>query len=246
MKTLSIVIPVFNEHAWIEQLVKAVEAAETPGCQKQLIIVDDGSSDGTQELLKQYEAHHVVVYKQVNEGKGSAVREGFKRATGDYIIIQDADLECDPRDYPIMLQPILEGKADVVYGSRFAGGTPRHVLHWYHYLGNKFVTYFSNFATGLYLTDQATCYRLLKREVLDTFKEHLVSDDFGIDPEVNARVAQGRWQVYEVSISYHARGSADGKKLTWRDGAKAMWYIIKFNFIKKKRYERHASNSVNG
>jgi len=230
---LSVVIPVFNEKDWVEQLVSEVVRADTPGIRKQLIIVDDCSNDGTQKILKQYEKEHTVIYKGSNGGKGSALREGFKHATGDYIIIQDADLEYDPRDYTHMLQPIFEGRADVVYGSRFTGSRPRHVLHWYHYVGNKIVTLISNFATGTYLTDEATCYRLFKKEVLDSFKDTLTSNKFGIDPELTARVAQGGWRFYEVGISYHARGTVQGKKITWKDGVAAVWHIIKFNYFKK-------------
>ncbi len=232
-KKLSIVIPVFNEKDWVELLVKKVLEVEIPNMDKELVIVDDCSSDGTQDVLKQYEKEHVVVYKGTNGGKGSAVREGFKHVTGDYIIIQDADLEYDPRDYTCLLQPILEGRADVVYGSRFTGSRPRHVLHWYHYIGNKVVTMISNFATGIYLTDEATCYRLFTKEVLDSFKDKLVSNRFGIDPELTARIAQGKWRFYEVGISYHARGTVQGKKITWKDGVAAVWHIIKFNFFKK-------------
>jgi glycosyltransferase involved in cell wall biosynthesis len=233
MKTLSVIIPVFNEKDWVEQLVREVESAPTPDINKQLIIVDDCSSDGTKDILKQYETRHTVVFKQSNGGKGSAVREGFKRATGDYIIIQDADLEYDPREYMLLLTPILEGRADVVYGSRFSSGQPRHVLNWFHYIGNKLITYVSNFATGLYLTDEATCYRLVTKEVLDSFKDTLTSNRFGIDPEITAKIAKGNWRFYEVGISYHARGTVQGKKITWKDGIAAIWHIIKFNYFVK-------------
>lgn len=230
-KVLSIVIPVFNEKEWIEQLVHVVENAETPGVQKELIIVDDCSQDGTKDILKQYEDRHIIIYKEKNGGKGTAVRAGFERATGDFIIIQDADLEYDPREYKLLLTPILEGRADVVYGSRFIGGNARHVLNWYHYLGNKAITMISNFATGLYLTDEATCYRLMTREVLDSFKHKLTGTHFGIDPEITAHVARGKWRFYEVGISYHARGTVQGKKITWKDGVAAVWHIIRYNFF---------------
>lgn len=234
LPVLSIVIPCFNEKDWVEHLVAAVEAAETPGVSKELVIVDDCSNDGTRDILRRYEGKHTVVYKQSNGGKGSALREGFKHTSGDYVIIQDADLEYDPREYMRLLTPMLEGRADVVYGSRFRDGSPRHVLHWFHYLGNKGMTYISNFATGLYLTDQATCYRLFRREVLDSFKHKLVSNHFGIDPELTAYVAKGDWRFYEVGISYHARGTVQGKKITWKDGIAAVWHIVRFNLLTRK------------
>lgn len=232
-RTLSVVVPVYNEREWIERLVAAVEAADTLGVNKQIVIVDDCSNDGTRDILRQYEGRHTVIYKQTNGGKGSAVREGLRHATGDFVIIQDADLEYDPRDYARMLQPMLEGRADVVYGSRFIGNGPRHVLHWFHYLGNKCITYLSNLCTGLYLTDEATCYRLFTREVVDSFRGSLVSDHFGIDPELTACVAKGGWRFYEVGISYHARGTVQGKKITWKDGVAAVWHIIRFNLLRR-------------
>ncbi len=232
-RVLSVIIPCYNEVRWIEQAVREVERVIIPGVVKEIIIVDDHSDDGTRERLAQYEGVHTVLYKDTNGGKGSAVRVGFSHATGDLVIIQDADLEYEPRDYPDLIQPILEGRADVVYGSRFIGGKPRHVLHWYHYLGNKCITYFSNLCTGLYLTDEATCYRVFTREALDSFKHKLVSDNFGIDPELTAHVARGGWRFYEVGISYHARGTIQGKKITWRDGIAAIWHIIKFNIMRR-------------
>jgi glycosyltransferase involved in cell wall biosynthesis len=228
---LSVIIPCFNERRWVEDLIHAVETAHTPGVRKELIIVDDGSNDGTRDLLKKYEVRHRVLYQERNGGKGSAVREGFKWATGDFIIIQDADLELDPREYGELLRPIFEQRADVVYGTRYAGGKPRRVTRLEHRLGNTVVTLVTNLVTGLDLTDAAVCYRVFTREALNSFKHLLSASDFGIDPEITSHVARGKWRLYEVGVSYHARVRTQGKKITWVDGVYAIWYTIKFNLF---------------
>lgn len=235
---LSIIIPVFNECDTLENLLAKVMAVDI-GLSRQIIIVDDGSSDGTRELyprLKQrWPAEDIVVKLQsTNRGKGAAVAEGFALATGDIILIQDADLEYDPQDYPILLKPILEGKADVVYGSRFVGGAEHRVDLFWHTVGNKLVTFASNMLTNLNLTDMETCYKVMRAEVLEglTFR----SRRFDFEPEFTAKVSRPnkhgkRWRIYEVSISYAGRSRHEGKKISWLDGLPALWAIIKYRFF---------------
>jgi glycosyltransferase involved in cell wall biosynthesis len=223
---LSIVIPVYNERDTLHILISKVEAVDFT---KEIIIIDDYSTDGTQDVLKKYEGQDniQVLYHERNKGKGAALRTGFSKAQGDIIIIQDADLEYDPVDYGILLAPILDGRADVVYGSRFQGGTHR-VLFFWHYLGNKFLTTLSNMFTNLNLTDMETGYKVFTKKVNDTLT--LKCDRFGFEPEFTAKVAKNKFRIYEVPISYSGRDYSEGKKITWKDGLAAIWYICKYRF----------------
>ena len=223
---VSVVIPAFNEIRTAEALLRRVR--EVP-LNWQVIVVDDGSTDGTRELLKRLEAEGVVdvlVFHERNRGKGAALRTGFDHATGDVVVVQDADLEYDPREIPRLLEPILEGKADAVYGSRFLGG-PHRVLFFWHYTGNKFLTLVSNMFTDVNLTDMETCYKMIRRELLQTLP--LTSERFGFEPEITARLAQSGARIYELPISYHGRSYAEGKKIGWKDGVEALWCIVKYN-----------------
>jgi len=233
VQKLSIVIPAYNERATVEALLRRVAAAPIPGgLEREILIVDDGSGDGTGELLKELEQTGDPAFRLVehphNRGKGAALRTGFEQVTGDVVLVQDADLEYDPRDYPTLLQPILDGEADVVYGSRFLGG-PHRVLFFWHYVGNRFLTTLSNMFTDLNLSDMETCYKVFRAEVLRGMT--LCSDRFGIEPELTAKVAKTRARIYEVPISYHGRTYAEGKKIGWRDGFAAIWAILRYNLL---------------
>ena len=225
---LSVVIPVYNEVETIKEIVSRVQAVDL---EKEIIIVDDGSTDGTREQLPEItlsQKNIKVFYHDRNQGKGAALRTGFEAATGDIVIIQDADLEYDPREYPVLLEPILDGRADIVYGSRFLGG-PHRVLFFWHYLGNKFLTLLSNALTNLNLTDMETCYKVFKREVLSDIQ--LKSNRFGFEPEFTAKIAKKEVRIYETPISYSGRTYAEGKKIGWKDGVKAIVAIIWFRFF---------------
>lgn len=227
---LSIVIPVYNEAATLERLVERVARVEI-GMEKEIVLVDDASKDGTRDVMQRLAENHPdwkCAYHEVNRGKGAALRTGFAVATGDFVIIQDADLEYDPNEYPRLLQPILDGHADVVYGSRFLGGGPHRVVYYWHYLGNRFLTTLSNMMTNLNLTDMEVCYKVFKKQVLDSVA--LKEDRFGFEVEITAKVARGGWVVYEVPISYYGRSYAEGKKITWKDGCRAIWCILKYRF----------------
>ncbi len=230
MPTLSIVIPVYNEQATIREVISRVERAELPaGFSRELIIVDDGSTDGTRELLADFSARHRIILMEKNAGKGAAVRRGLSEISGDAVVIQDADLEYDPRDYLALLSPIVEGKADVVYGSRLVTNRPHRVLFFWHYLANQFLTFLSNLFTNLNLTDMETGYKAFTGEVARGLAGSLVSKRFSIEPEITARIK--RLRVYEVGISYSGRTYAEGKKIGWKDGVAALYAIVRFNLF---------------
>jgi glycosyltransferase involved in cell wall biosynthesis len=232
MEKLSVIIPVFNEKNTIREIVRQVEAVALP-IQKEIIIIDDYSLDGTREILKEFDPQkYKIIFREKNGGKGSALRDGFLAASGDIVIIQDADLEYDPNDYLKIIGPILKGRGDVVYGSRFITGDPKRVLYFWHLLGNTFLTKLSNLLTGLTLSDMETGYKAFRREVVDSFKGKLRSKRFGIEPEITAFIARGNWRIYEVGISYYGRTYNEGKKISWRDGLTAIWHIIKFNLFR--------------
>ena len=221
---LSVVMPCYNETATIAQIVKRV--LESPHT-AELIIVDDGSTDGTRDLLETFTDSRVKVFLQpVNQGKGAAIRRGFQEATAEFVIVQDADLEYDPVDYDLMLEPLLLGNADVVFGSRFQSGRPRRVLYFWHSVGNRLLTLLSNMFTDLNLTDMETCYKAFRTVVIQGIE--LEEDRFGIEPEMTAKVAAGGWRVWEVGISYSGRTYAEGKKISWRDGVAAVKCIVKY------------------
>ncbi|SVC51692.1 uncharacterized protein METZ01_LOCUS304546 [marine metagenome] len=224
---LSVVIPVYNEKKTLSELICRVEAVKL---EKEIIIVDDASTDGTRDLLKKYEEQErfKVIYQSKNAGKGSALRAGFDKAEGEIIIVQDADLEYDPKEYPLLIEPILDGRADVVYGSRFQGGTHRVFFFW-HYVGNKVLTTLSNMCTNLCLTDMETGYKVFRRTVLDSFI--LKCNRFGFEPEFTSKVARHAFRIYEVPISYSGRGYEEGKKIDWKDGVAALWFIFRFRFF---------------
>jgi len=237
-------MPVYNEKQFIKEILSSVQNINI---EKEIIIVDDFSTDGTREFLKelikakssnstklnkskqQLRTDNIkVFFHDRNYGKGAALRKGFKETTGDIVIVQDADLEYNPEDYYQLLKPIEEGKADVVYGSRFLGG-PHRVLFFWHYVGNRFLTFLFNMFANLCLTDMETCYKVFRKEVLDSIK--IEQDRFGFEPEITAKVAKEGWRIYEVPISYYGRTYEEGKKINWKDGIKAVWYILRYNLF---------------
>ena len=230
---LSVVIPVYNEEKTLRVLVDKVRQVPI---RKELILIDDCSKDRTRDVLKALEAEGGqddfnkirIFFHDVNQGKGAALKTGFSHVEGDIVIIQDADLEYDPAEYPRLLQPIVENKADVVFGSRFLGDQAHRVLYFWHYLGNRFLTTLSNCFTNLNLSDMETCYKVFRRSVIDEITPKLVQKRFGFEPEITARVARRRLRVFETSVSYAGRTYAEGKKIGWRDGFKALYCIVRF------------------
>jgi glycosyltransferase involved in cell wall biosynthesis len=223
---LSVVIPCFNEAATILDLLERVRSA--PVASKQIIVVDDGSTDGTRELLQGLRADDLtVLLHERNRGKGAALATGFAAARGEICIVQDADLEYDPAEYPLVIGPIVQGKADVVFGSRFQGAAPHRVVYFWHRLGNGFLTLLSNMFTDLNLTDMETCYKAFRTEIIQAIR--IREQRFGFEPEITAKLARRRFRIYEVGISYYGRTYDEGKKIGWRDGVRAIWCILKYN-----------------
>jgi glycosyltransferase involved in cell wall biosynthesis len=240
---LSVIIPVYNEKATIEEILRRVQDTKI---RKEIVLVDDCSTDGTRQILENIVKRQAngepsasaqdggdpiplssirVFFQEMNQGKGAALRRGFSEALGDIVLVQDADLEYDPRDYDRLLEPIVDGRADVVYGSRFLGG-PQRVHYFWHYVANKLLTLLSDIFTNLKLTDMETCYKVFRRETLEGIR--IKSDRFGFEPEITAKIAKGNWRVYEVPISYAGRTYEEGKKITWKDGIRALWCIVWF------------------
>jgi glycosyltransferase involved in cell wall biosynthesis len=225
---LSVVMPVYNEQATVREVVSRVLAARM---EIELICVDDGSTDASREILAELQATHPqiqVLQQPRNLGKGAALRRAIPNATGDFVLIQDGDLEYDPADYPALLKPLIDGKADVVYGSRFLGSGPHRVLYFWHSIGNSFLTLVSNALTDMNLTDMETCYKVFRREVLQSIP--IEEDRFGFEPEITVKIAKRRLRVYEVGISYWGRTYEEGKKISWKDGLRALWCLVKYTF----------------
>ena len=228
---LSIIIPCYNESSTILSLIKAVK--QSPVKNREIIIVDDGSKDGTRDILGALNDPEVrTIFHKANQGKGAALRTGFREATGDICIVQDADLEYDPQEFPIVIQPIIEGKADVVFGSRFQSGRPHRVVYFWHRIGNGVLTLMSNFFTDLNLSDMETCYKAFRREVIQSI--NIRENRFGFEPEVTAKVAKMNLRIYEVWISYYGRTYDEGKKIGWKDGFRAIYCILKYNLWSKR------------
>ena len=233
MTKLSVVIPVYNEEATVEAILgRVAQAPVQDGVTMEIVVVNDASTDGTQAKLLKLQAAGTPAFQlfehQVNQGKGAALRTGFAQVTGDIVLVQDADLEYHPREYPRLLQPILDGEADVVYGSRFGGG-PQRVMFFWHYVGNRMLTLMSNMFTDLNLSDMETCYKVFRREVLD--KLQLQSNRFAIEPEITAKIARQKVRIFEIPISYYGRTYAEGKKIGWKDGVAAIWAIVRYNLF---------------
>jgi len=235
-KKLSIIMPCYNEKNTIEKIVAEVLEVNLGSTKKEIVIVDDGSKDGTRDILKGLAKKHPEIklkFNEVNQGKGASLRIGILESTGDVVVIQDADLEYDPQEYKRLLYPIERGHADVVYGSRFIGGEPHRIIYYRNQVANKFLTGLSNMFTGLNLTDMETCYKMFRGDLIRDIAQHLKAKRFGFEPEVTARVAKSKAPVYEIGISYYGRSKEEGKKIGVKDGIKAVWEIIRFNVFEK-------------
>jgi glycosyltransferase involved in cell wall biosynthesis len=234
-KKISIIVPIYNEEKTLEKIIAAMENSNILGLEKEIILVDDGSRDKSVELLEKYKERHAVHHHKRNLGKGAALRTGFRAATGNIILIQDADLEYDPNEYENLLKPILDGKADVVFSSRFLSHKPHRVLYFWHYIGNKTITTLSNILTNLNLTDIESCYKVFSKPILDQIYPKLKSKGFDIEPEMVARASKlakkNKCRIYEVGISYAGRTYEEGKKIGWKDGVRAIWCIIRYNLF---------------
>lgn len=231
-KKLSIVIPCYNEKATIEKILKEVMDVNLGATKKEILIVDDGSKDGTREILKKLARKNKsikLLFQKVNQGKGAALKRGILKSTGDVVVVQDADLEYDPSEYKRLLYPIERGHADVVYGSRFIGGEPHRIIYFRNQVANKFLTTLSNMFTGLNLTDMETCYKMMRGDLARTLAVDLKAQRFGFEPEITARIAKNGARVYEIGISYYGRSKEEGKKIGLKDGIKAIWEIVYFN-----------------
>ncbi len=239
---LTVVIPCFNERLTIQSIVDAVKAA--PISEMEIIIVDDCSTDGTRDILREKISPQVdrVIYHDVNQGKGAALRTGFQHATGDVVVVQDADLEYDPREFKVMMEPIIQNRADVVFGSRFMGSGPHRVVFFWHMLGNKFLTMLSNMFTDINLTDMETCYKMFRREVIQSIQ--IEENRFGFEPEITAKVAHSGCRIFEVGISYYGRTYAEGKKIGWRDGVRAIYAILRYNLFRSRAQTPTSLNSA--
>lgn len=229
--SLSVVIPCYNEKETIREIVERVRAADVDDLE--IIVVDDGSTDGTREILRDEISDRIetIIYHPTNRGKGAALRSGFAEATKDFVLVQDADLEYDPGDYGKLMEPMLERGADVVYGSRFLGGDSHRVLYYWHSVGNRVLTTISNMFCNMNLTDMEVCYKLFRREVIQSIE--IEEDGFGVEPELTAKLARQNLVFYEVGIHYHGRTYAQGKKINWKDGVKALYVILKYNLFRR-------------
>jgi glycosyltransferase involved in cell wall biosynthesis len=241
---LSVVMPVYNERATLRSMVNDVLSQPFP-FEIELLCVDDGSTDSSREILIELQKEHSrmrVLLQPHNMGKGAALRRGIQEATGEFVVIQDADLEYDPAEYPLLLEPLIDGKADVVYGSRFMGGRPHRVLYFWHSVGNSLLTLFSNALTDLNLTDMETCYKVFRREVIQSIR--LEENRFGFEPEITVKIAKRRLRVYEVGISYSGRTYEEGKKIGWKDGVRAIWCLIKFSLKEPRAKQGYVADQT--
>ncbi len=236
VKKLSIVMPCYNEKHTVEKIIAEVLAVNLGTTKKEIVMVDDGSKDGTRAILTKLAKQHpeiTLIFQKVNQGKGAALKKGILKTTGDVVVVQDADLEYDPQEYKRLLYPIERGHADVVYGSRFIGGEPHRIIYYRNQVANKFLTGLSNLFTGLNLTDMETCYKMMRGDLARTLAKDLKAKRFGFEPEITARIARSKAPVYEIGISYYGRSKEEGKKIGLRDGLKAIWEIVYFNVFAK-------------